>query len=145
MMTTFGSQFKRPLTWVPCFFKSHHRSHYYWGTDISTPDNSLRTIHPGQFPSQKGQFPLPYCSKPNLKTTYIHTCMHTCIHIYIHAYTHRCMHTHIYAYNTYIYVYIHTYIHSILAYIHTDVYVCMLVYVCMYMYACICMHVYVCM
>jgi len=43
-------------------------------------------------------------------------------------------------------------VHSILAYIHTDVYVCMLVYVCicmhvyvcMYMYACICMYVYVC-
>ena len=37
----------------------------------------------------------------------------------------------------------YTYIHSILAYIHTGVYVCMLVYVCMYMY--VCMYVYVCM
>src|SRR6218665_2500948 len=44
-----------------------------------------------------------------------------------------------------IHIGIHTYILSILAYIHTDVYVCMLVYVCIYMYACICMHVYVCM
>src|SRR6218665_1864071 len=50
-----------------------------------------------------------------------------------------------------IHISIHTYIHSILAYIHTDVYVCMLVYVCvyvyvcMYMYACICMYVCICM
>src|SRR6218665_3329257 len=51
-----------------------------------------------------------------------------------------------------IHICIHTYIHSILAYIHTDVYVCMLVYVCicvhvyvcMYMYVCICMYMYVC-
>src|SRR6218665_3251673 len=49
----------------------------------------------------------------------------------------------------YIYVYIHTYIYSILAYIHTDVYVCMHVYVCMYMYVCIivyvCMYMCICM
>src|SRR6218665_906544 len=44
-----------------------------------------------------------------------------------------------------IHICIHTYIHSILANIHTDVYVCMLVYVCICMHAYVCMHVYVCM
>jgi len=49
------------------------------------------------------QFPLPYCSKPNLKITYIHVCTHT----YIHAYTHK-MHAH-----TYIRIqYMHTYKYS---------------------------------
>src|SRR6218665_2362462 len=68
-------------------------------------------------------------------------------HTYIRIqYIHASIHTYILTYfGIIILICIHKYMHSILAYIHTDVYVCMLVYVCMYMYACICMHVYVCM
>src|SRR6218665_375288 len=68
---------------------------------------------------------------------------HTYIRIqYIHAYIHTYIHAYIYTYiQSYIeifwhtYTYRYTYIHSILACIHTDVYV---------LYVCICMSVYVC-
>src|SRR6218665_1817056 len=111
-----------------------------------SPGHFPRTIPPDNSPSQLGQFsPVPLKTQlENCIYTYMYAYIYTYMHIHIdvctHVYTHTihtCIHTYIHAYiYTYIQSYIltyfgilihigiHTYIHSRLAYIHTDVYVC---------------------